>query len=105
KLVERIELDSAGPPTKIVGGRLDHDPDTDLMWDINAGVRRRIFQVSLAKREHISGLPLTAMTSGPPGTATVNAAAADFVVGNLDGGFTDEMILFTAGAVTVFSAD
>jgi hypothetical protein len=105
KLVERVELDSAGPPTKIVGGKLDHDPDTDLMWDINAGLRRRIFQVSLAKREHISGLPLTAMTSGPPGATSVNAAAADFLVGALDDGFTDEMILFTAGAVTIFSAD
>jgi hypothetical protein len=105
KLVERLELDTAGPPTKIVGGKLDHDPDTDLMWDINAGLRRRIFQVSLAKREHISGLPLTAMTSGPPATTSVNAAAADFLVGDLDDGSTDEMILFTAGAVTIFSAD
>jgi hypothetical protein len=75
------------------------------MWDINAGLRRRIFQVSLAKREHISGLPLTAMTSGPPATTSVNAAAADFLVGDLDDGSTDEMILFTAGAVTIFSAD
>jgi len=105
KLVERTELDAAGPPTKIVGGKLDQDPDTDLMWDINAGLRRRIFQVSLAKREHVSNLPLTAMTSGPPGATTVNTSAADFIVGDLDGQSTDEMILFTAGAVTIYSAD
>ena len=40
--VDRTELDAAGPPTKIVGGKLDQDPDTDLMWDINAGLRRRM---------------------------------------------------------------
>lgn len=105
KLVERTELDAAGPPTKIVGGKLDQDPDTDLMWDINAGLRRRIFQVSLARREHISGLPLTAMTSGPPGASTINTSTADFLVGDLDGQATDEMILFTAGGVTIYSAD
>jgi len=105
KLVERTERDAAGPPTKIIGGKLDQDDDTDLMWDIAAGLRRRIFQVSLAKREHVSNLPLTAMTSGPPGASTVNTAAADFLVGDLDDQGTDEMILFTAGAVTIYSAD
>ncbi|HSR96325.1 MAG TPA: hypothetical protein VLM79_04600 [Kofleriaceae bacterium] len=106
KLVERTELDAAAPPTKIVGGKLDQDDDTDLMWDVNIGVRRaHIVQVSLAKREHVSDEPLTAMTSGEPSASASNAAATDFLVGDLDGQLTDEMIVFSAGAVTIYSAD
>jgi hypothetical protein len=105
KLVERLELDAAAPPNKIIGGKLDQDSDTDLMWDVNVGLRRaRDVQVSLAKREHISDKPLTAMTSGAPGT-TANAVASDFLVGDLDGQLTDEMIVFSAGAVMIYSGD
>jgi hypothetical protein len=106
KLVERTELDAAAPPTKIVGGKLDQDADTDLMWDVNVGLRRaHIVQVSLAKREHVSDEPLTAMTNGEPSATTANAAATDFLVGDLDGQLTDEMVVFNAGAVTIYSAD
>jgi hypothetical protein len=106
KLVERTELDAAAPPSKIIGGKLDQDPDTDLMWDMNAGLRRaRAVQVSLARREHVSDEPLTAMTSGAPGTTSAATAAFDFLVGDLDGQLTDEMILFGASAVMIYSAD
>jgi hypothetical protein len=101
KLVERTEVEAAAPPAKIIGGKLDKDGDTDLMWDMGAGARRRAFQVSLAKR--VGGVPLTAITSGPVGS---NAATmADFIVGDLNGGKTDELVLFSAGAVTIYSAD
>lgn len=103
KLVERTEVEAAAPPTKIIGGKLDRDGDTDLMWDMNAGLRRRVFQVSLAKQ--VSGAPLTAMTSGPSGPSTANTAAADFLAGDLDGQLTDEMVVFSASAVTIFSPD
>ncbi|HEU4730322.1 MAG TPA: hypothetical protein VFT22_20635 [Kofleriaceae bacterium] len=99
KLVERTEIEAAAPPGKIVGGRLDQDDGTDLMWDMSAG-RRRIFQVALS--EEVGGAPLTAITSGPAAAAT---ATADFLVGDLDGQHTDEIIVFTAGAVTIYSAD
>jgi hypothetical protein len=103
KLVERSEVEAAAPPTKIVSGRLDRDDDTDLMWDMNAGLRRRVFQVSLAKR--VAGVPLTAMTTGPVGVMSANAAAADFLVGDLDDQNTDEMVMFSAQNVTIFSPD
>jgi hypothetical protein len=101
KLVERTEVEAAAPPSKIIGGKLDKDADTDLMWDIAAGNRRRVFQVSLAK--HVSGVPLTAMTSGPVGSTA--AAMADFIAGDLNGRHTDELVLFSPGAVTIYSAD
>jgi hypothetical protein len=103
KLVERTEVDAAAPPTKIIGGKLDQDGDTDLMWDMTAGARRRVFQVSLAKQ--VSGEPLTAMTSGPGAVATNAAAMADFIAGDLNGRHTDELVLFSSGAVTIYSAD
>ncbi len=60
---------------------------------------------TLAKREHVSDKPLTAMTSGPAGATTANAAAFDFLVADLDGQLTDEMVVFGAGAVMIYSAD
>ncbi len=101
KLVERTELEAAAPPGKILGGKLDLDADTDLMWDLATGLRRRVHQVSLARQ--VSGVPLTAMTSGS--TQTAIAVASDFVIGNLDGGAADEMIVFTQSAVTIYSPD
>jgi hypothetical protein len=101
KLVERTELEAAAPPAKILGGKLDLDDDTDLMWDLATGLRRRVYQVSLAKQ--VSGVPLTAITSGA--TPTAAAVASDFVIGNLDGGAADEMIVFTQSAVTIYSPD
>jgi hypothetical protein len=99
KLVERTELDTAAPPTKILGGKLDQDGDTDLMWDMSAGARRRVFQVSLA--EQVSGAPLTAMTSGPAGvTATTEM---DFAIGDFNGDGVDEMVLYTPTTVTIYS--
>jgi hypothetical protein len=71
------------------------------MWDMTAGGRRRVFQVSLAK--HVSGVPLTAMTSGPAGSTA--AAMADFIAGNLNGQQADELVLFSPSAVTIYSAD
>jgi hypothetical protein len=104
KLVERIELDAAAPPVKIVGGKLDQDGDTDLMWDMVGGPRRRLFQVSLA--EQVDGGPLTAITSGPAGpTGTTATTALDFVVGNLDGQRTDKLVLFTPSMVTIYAPD
>jgi len=101
KLVERTEVDTAGPPNKIVAGKLDQDGDTDLMWDMTGVLRRRLFQVSLAKQ--VDGGPLTAITSGPaPSTA---ATASDFVVGDLDGQHTDEIVVIAGGSVTIYSAD
>jgi hypothetical protein len=74
------------------------------MWDMSAGARRRLFQVSLA--EKVNGAPLTAITSGPAGpTGTTATAALDFVVGNLEGHQTDQLVLFTASTVTIYAAD
>jgi len=101
KLVERSEVEAAAPPTKIVSGQLDQDGDTDLMWDMAVGARRRIFQVSLAKQ--VRGAALTAITSGP---VTANAVVeTDFLVGDLDGQHTDEMVLFTQSTVTIYSPE
>ena len=100
KLVERAEVDAAAPPGKIIGGKLDQDGDTDLMWDMAAGARRRLFQVSLA--EQVSGEPLTAITGG---STASNAVSVDFVAGDLDGRHPDELVLFSSSAVTIFSAD
>jgi len=102
-LVERTEIDAAAPPDKIVAGKLDRDGDTDLIWDMGIGARRRVFQVSLA--EKVGGIPLTAMTSGPGGVATTAATPIDFVVGDLNGNGADEMVLFTPSAVTIYSPD
>jgi hypothetical protein len=101
KLVERSEREAAAPPTRILGGQLDSDGDTDLMWDMAAGLRRRVFQVSLAKQ--VSGARLTAMTSGPPSNTA--STPADFLVGDLDGQQIDEMVLFTQDTVTIYSPD
>lgn len=108
-LLERTEVDAAAPPEKIIAGKFDRDADTDLMWDMGIGARRRVFQVSLA--EQVGGAPLTAMTSGPSGVTAVNANPTDFVAADLNGlqdasGMrTDEMILFTAGSVSIYSPD
>ena len=103
KLVERTEVEAAAPPVKIIAGKLDRDPDTDLMWDMAIGARRRMFQVSLAKK--VGGAPLTAMTSGPGVVAAANATELDFVAADLNGRGSDEMIVFSAAAVTIFSPD
>lgn len=103
ELLERTEVDAAAPPIKIIGGKLDGDGDTDLMWDMAVGVRRRLFQVSLA--EQVRGAPLTALTSGPGAIATATANEIDFAAADLSGGGTDEMIVFTAAAVTIYSPD
>jgi len=100
KLVERTEVDAAAPPGKIIAGKLDQDGDTDLMWDMAAGARRRLFQVSLA--EQVSGEPLTAITGGAMASTAVSV---DFVAGDLNGRHTDELVLFSSSAVTIFSAD
>lgn len=102
-LLERTELDAAAPPEKIVAGKLDRDGDTDLMWDMGIGSRRRVFQVSLA--EQVAGAPLTAMTSGPGGIAATTANETDFVAADLNGRGADEMVLFTQSAVTIYSPD
>lgn len=101
KLVERAEVEAAAPPAKILGAKLDRDGDTDLMWDMALGARRRLFQVSLAKQ--VGGTPLTAMTSGPVVNAT--NASVDFIAADLNGHGTDEMIVFTAATVTIYSPD
>jgi hypothetical protein len=101
KLFERTEVEAAAPPAKIIGGKLDQDGDADLMWDMTAGGRRRVFQVALAKR--VSGVPLTAMTSGPVGSTA--ATMADFLAGNLDGKPADELVLFSSGAITIYATD
>jgi hypothetical protein len=101
KLVERREHEAAGPPSKILGGKLDRDGDTDLIWDIALGPRRRVIQVSLAKR--VAGVPLTAITSGP--LAATTATASDFLTGDLDGRGSDETVLFSQSTVTIFSPD
>jgi len=101
KLVERTEREAAAPPNKILAGKLDRDGDTDLMWDLATNLRRHTYQVSLA--EQVAGVPLTAITSGPAPTAT--PLVSDFLVGNLDGGVADEMIVFTQSQVTIYSAD
>jgi hypothetical protein len=102
-LVERTEVEAAAPPEKILAGKLDRDGDTDLMWDMGIGARRRVFQVSLAKQ--VGGGPLTAMTSGPGAVATATANPTDFVVGDINGKGADEMVLFTQSAVTIYSPD
>jgi hypothetical protein len=102
-LVERTEVEAAAPPEKIIAGKLDRDGDTDLMWDMGIGDRRRVFQVSLA--EQVGGVPLTAMTSGPGGLAATTANPTDFVVGDLNGKGADEMVLFTQSSVTIYSPD
>lgn len=71
------------------------------MWDMPVGLRRRLFQVSLAKQ--VSGVPLSAMTSGPVAASAL--LDSDFLVGDLDGQGVDEMVVFTQGAVTIYSAD
>jgi hypothetical protein len=78
------------------------------MWDMGISARRRVFQVSLAKQ--VGGDPLTAMTSGPGALSTATATPTDFVVGDLDGtgsdgNGSDEMVLFTQSAVTIYSPD
>jgi hypothetical protein len=73
------------------------------MWDMGIGARRRVFQVSLAER--IGGVPLTAMTSGPGTPAATAASATEFAVADLNGKHTDEMILYTQSAVTIYSPD
>jgi hypothetical protein len=104
KLVERTELEAAAPPVKIVGGKLDQDGDTDLMWDMVAGARRRLYQVSLA--EQVNGAPLTAITSGPTApSGTTSAVPVDFLTGNLDGQHTDKLVLFTPSTVTIYAPD
>jgi hypothetical protein len=102
-LVERTEVEAAAPPEKILAGKLDRDGDTDLMWDMGIGARRRVFQVSLA--EQVGGDPLTAMTSGPGALSTATATPTDFVVGDLNGHGYDEMVLFTQSMVTIYSPD
>lgn len=101
KLVERTEVDCAAPPTKIRGGALDHDGDTDLMWDLGAALRRHSYQVSLAKQ--VDGAPLTAITNGD--ALTTALVQTDFAIGNLNGGAADEMIIFTPTVVMIYSAD
>jgi hypothetical protein len=74
------------------------------MWDMVAGARHRLFQVSLARQ--VSGAPLTAITSGPLApNATTATPATDFLVGDLDGKAPDEIVLVTASTVTIYSAD
>src|SRR5262249_49438212 len=102
-LVERTEVEAAAPPEKIIAGKLDNDPDTDLMWDMGIGARRRVVQGSLA--EQVGGAPLTALTRGPGELSTATASPTDFVVGDLNGKGADEMILFTQSAVTIYSPD
>jgi len=102
-LLERTEVDAAAPPEKIIGGKLDRDGDTDLMWSMGIAARRRVFQVSLAER--VGGAPLTAMTSGPSPVSSATAAAIDFTAADLNGRHADEMILFTQAAVTIYSPD
>lgn len=103
-LVERTEVEAAAPPEKILAGKLDRDGDTDLIWDMGIGARRRLFQVSLA--EQVGGVPLTAMTSGPGGAlSTATATPTDFVVGDLNGKGADEMVVFTQSTVTIYSPD
>lgn len=102
-LVERTEVEAAAPPEKILAGKLDRDGNTDLMWDMGIAARRRVFQVSLA--EQVGGVPLTAMTSGPGVVSTVTANPTDFVVGDLNGQGSDEQVLFTQSAVTIYSPD
>lgn len=103
-LVERTEVEAAAPPEKILAGKLDRDGDTDLIWDMAIGARRRLFQVSLAKQ--VGGAPLTAMTSGPGApVSTATATPTDFVVGDLNGKGTDETMVFTQSAVTIYSPD
>jgi hypothetical protein len=98
KIVERTELDAAAPPLRILSGKLDADADTDLIWDMAAGARKRDFQISLAKQ--LQGAPLTAITSGPPASASTNAI--DVAIGDFDGNGIDEIALFTAGNVTFY---
>lgn len=102
-LVERTEVEAAAPPEKIIAGKLDRDGDTDLMWDMGVGARRRAFQVSLA--EQVGGAPLTAITSGPGGFAATTSNPTDFTVADLNGKGTDEMVLFTSSTLAIYSPD
>ena len=102
-LVERTEVEAAAPPEKILAGKLDRDGDSDLIWDMGIGARRRVFQVSLAKQ--VGGAPLTAMTSGPGGLSATIANPTDFVVADLNGGGADEVVLFTQSSVAIYSPD
>jgi hypothetical protein len=99
RLVERTEVDAAAPPIKILSGKLDQDANTDLIWDMTAGVRKHDFQVSLAKQ--VQGDPLTAITSGAQDSSAAGAAS-DFTIGDFDGNGVDEIVLFTAGSVTIY---
>lgn len=104
RLVYRTEVEAAAPPGKILGGKLDSDDDTDLMWVLSTGLRLRALQVSLAKR--MNGVPLTAITSGPSVATPINASvSSDFLAGDLDGQRVDEMVVFTSDAVTIYSPD
>jgi hypothetical protein len=103
ELIERTEVEAAAPPVKIIAGKLDRDGDTDLMWDMAVGTRRRLFQVSLAKQ--VGGAPLTAITSGPGAIATANASVIDFLAADLNGHGSDETIVFTSSGVTIYTPD
>jgi hypothetical protein len=103
ELVERTEVEAAAPPVKILAGKLDRDDDSDLMWDMAVGTRRRLFQVSLAKQ--VGGAPLTAITSGPGAIVTANASVIDFLAADLNGHGTDETIVFTSSSVTIYTPD
>jgi hypothetical protein len=102
KLIERTEVDAAAPPDKIIGGKLDKDGGTDLMWNMGTNPRRELFQVSLS--EQVSGAPLTAITSGPT-TDNTAGTTIDFLAGDLDGRGIDEIVVFSSSAVTIYSAD
>jgi hypothetical protein len=60
-----------------------------------------LLQVSLAK--YVSGVPLTAITSGQIGATTL--PMADFIAGDLNGRSTDEIVVFSASQVAILSAD
>jgi hypothetical protein len=101
-IVERAELAAAAPPGTVIGGRVDTDAATDLLWDISVPLtRRKLFQVSLAKQ--VLGAPLTAITSGPSSTGLNDSVG--FVVGDLNGKGADEVVLFTANGATIYSPD
>ena len=91
-----------GAAGTIIGGRVDTDAATDLLWDISVPLtRRKLFQVSLGKQ--VLGAPLTAITSGPSSTGLNDSVG--FVVGDLNGKGADEVVLFTANGATIYSPD
>lgn len=103
KLVERSEVEAAGPPVKIVAAKLDQDGDTDLIWDI-AIARRRMYQVALAKQ--VDGAALSAITSGPANASTTaSGITPDFYVADLNGHGAAELILVGPAALTIFTPD